>query len=151
MLDTRRRHVHARAAAAAAAAAAVHRVTFLSPAFRAFPDNDATSCPQTAAMPQGQQIGGEEGCDFLHAWREKAQSQVYLAPIREPSIVAALKKEYLDFYKSIGFSRTAEQAKDAFGSANPSKKSKQAVNPALTLYFYFLILSLCSGLQQHMI
>jgi hypothetical protein len=116
----------------------VHRVTFLSPAFRAYPDNHTTSCPQTAAMPQGQQIGGEEGCDFLHAWREKAQGQVYLAPIREPSIVAALKKEYQDFYKSIGFSRTAEQAKDAFGSAHPSKKSKQAVSFLLFILLWFL-------------
>jgi hypothetical protein len=57
--------------------------------------------------PQGQPIGGEEARVFLHAWREKAQSLVYLAPRREPSIVAALKKEYQDFYKSIGLSRSA--------------------------------------------
>jgi hypothetical protein len=79
-------------------------------------------------MPQGQPIGGEEARIFLHAWRAKAQSQVYLAPRRDPSIVAALKTEYTDFYKSIGFSRSADDAKNAFGAANPSKKSKQAVS-----------------------
>ncbi len=88
--------------------------------------------------PQGQPIGGEEARVFLHAWREKAQSLVYLAPRREPSIVGALKKEYQDFYKSIGLSRSAEQAKDAFGSANPSKKSKQVVSFLLFILLWFL-------------
>jgi hypothetical protein len=87
--------------------------------------------------PQGQPIGGEEARVFLHAWREKAQSLLYLAPRREPSIVAALKKEYQDFYKSIGLSRSAEKAKDAFGSANPSKKSKQVVSFLLFILLWF--------------
>ena len=87
-------------------------------------------------------IGGEEARVFLHAWREKAQSLVYLAPRRDPSIVAALKKEYQDFYESIGFSRTAEQAKNALAAANPDKKRKQAVNPAPYTLFSLLMLYL---------
>ena len=55
--------------------------------------------PQTTAVPQGQQIGGEEECDFLHAWRAKAQSQVYLAPIGQDVALYSLvsKIEYLDY------------------------------------------------------
>ncbi len=79
-------------------------------------------------MPQGQTIGGDEARVFLHAWRAKAQMQVYFAPSRDPSIVAALKKEYQDFYQSIGISRTADDARNALGSANPDKKRKQAVS-----------------------
>jgi hypothetical protein len=79
-------------------------------------------------MPQGQPIGGEDGRDFLLAWRAKAQMQIYEAPSRDPAIVAALKKEYQDFYESIGFSRTADDARNALGSANPNKKRKQAVS-----------------------
>ena len=86
-------------------------------------------------MPQGQTIGGDEARKFLHAWRAKAQMQVYEAPSRDPAIVAALNKEYQDFYQSIGISRTADDAKNAFGSANPDKKRKQAVS--------FLIMLLC--------
>jgi hypothetical protein len=100
-------------------------------------------------MPQGQPIGGEEARIFLHAWRAKAQSLVYLAPRRDPSI--ALKTEYTDFYKSIGFSRSADDAKNAFGAANPSKKSKQAVSFLLFILLWFLfnlILPLCSGMQR---
>jgi len=92
-----------------------------------FNANHANNCPQTTAMPQGQTIGGEKGKIFLHAWREKALRQIYQAPSRDPSIVAALKKEYQDFYQSIGISRTWEQAKNALAAANPDKKRKQAV------------------------
>ena len=63
--------------------------------------------------------------------------KVYQAPCRDPSIVAALKKEYQDFYKSIGISRTAEEAKNAFGSANPDKKRKQAVSFLIILLFCY--------------
>jgi hypothetical protein len=87
-------------------------------------------------MPQGQPIGGEVARVFLHAWRAKAQEQIYQAPSRNPSIVAALKKEYQDFYQSIGFSRTAEEAKNALAGANPNKKCKQAVS--LLLFFVIL-------------
>ena len=73
---------------------------------------------------------------------EGAEFLVYLAPRRDPSIVAALKKEYQDFYESIGFSRTAEQAKNALAAANPDKKRKQAVNPAPYTLFSLLILYL---------
>ena len=83
-------------------------------------------------------IISEVARDFLLAWRAKAQKQVYQAPSRDPSIVAALKKEYQDFYQSIGFPRTAEEAKNAFGSANPDKKRKQAVT--FLLFYYF-----CNG------
>ena len=74
---------------------------------------------------------------FLLAWRAKAQRQVYQAPSRDPSIVAALKKEYQDFYQSIGISRTAEEAKNAFGSANPDKKRKQAVSFLIIVLFCY--------------
>ena len=94
------------------------------PLFNADHDNN---CPQTTAMPQGQTIGGAKGTIFLHAWREKAQNQLYQSPSFDPSIAAALKKEYQDFYQSIGISRTAEQAKNALAGANPDKKRKQAV------------------------
>jgi hypothetical protein len=72
-------------------------------------------------MPQGQPIGGEVERKFLLAWRAKAQMQVYEAPSRDPAIVAALKKEHQDFYQSIGISRTADNAKYAFGSAVPRR------------------------------
>jgi hypothetical protein len=76
-------------------------------------------------MPQGQPIGGEDGRDFLLAWRAKAQILLYQAPSRDEIIVSALKKEYQDFYQSIGFSQTAEDAKNAFvAGANPNKKRK---------------------------
>ena len=100
-------------------------------------------------MPQGQPIGGEAAREFLLAWRAKAKVQVYLAPSRDPSIVAALKQEYLDFYKSIGFSRSADEAKNAFGAANPDKKRKQAVSLLLfILLWFYSILYLCSGMQR---
>ena len=87
-------------------------------------------------MPQGQPIGGEAGRVFLHAWREKAQMQLHQD--RDPVIVANLKKEYQDFYESIGISRSAEQAKDALAAANPNKKRKQSVNPSpCTLFLPF--------------
>jgi len=92
----------------------------------------SNNCPQTAKppqcrrKPQGQTIGGEKGT-ILHAWREKAQNQLYQSPSFDPSIAAALKKEYQDFYQSIGISRTWEQAKNALAAANPDKKRKQAV------------------------
>jgi hypothetical protein len=83
-------------------------------------------------MPQGQPIGGEVARVFLHAWRAKAQRQLYQAPSRDPSIVAALKKQYQDFYQSIGMPRNAEETKNALAGANPDKKRKQAVSPAIT-------------------
>ena len=72
----------------------------------------------------------------MHAWREKAQMQLHQD--RDPVIVANLKKEYQDFYESIGISRSAEQAKDALSAANPNKKRKQSVNPSpCTLFLPF--------------
>jgi hypothetical protein len=100
----------------------------------------ANNCPKTTAMPQGQPIGGEVARVFLHAWREKAQMQLHQD--RDPAIVVNLKKEYQDFYESIGISRSAQQAKDALAAANPNKKRKQSVNPALAPYFNLLIRSL---------
>jgi hypothetical protein len=99
-----------------------------------------TNVPKPPLMPQGKPIGGEIARVFLHAWREKAQIQ--LIQDRDPAIVANLKKEYQDFYESIGISRSAQQAKDALAAANPNKKRKQSVTPALAPYFYLLILSL---------
>ena len=64
--------------------------------------------------------------------------QVYQAPFRDPTIVAALKQEYQDFYQSIGIPRTAEETKNAFGAANPGKKREQAVS-------FFMILLFCDG------
>ena len=91
-------------------------------------------------MPQGQPIGGEAGRVFLHAWREKAQMQLHQD--RDPVIVANLKKEYQDFYESIGISRSAEQAKDALSAANPNKKRKQSVNPSPCTWLALKILTL---------
>ena len=99
----------------------------------------ANDCPETTAMPQGQPIGGEEARVFLHAGREKAQSLVYLAPRRDPSIVAALKKEYQDFYESIGFSRTAEQvdtSQECIGSCEPGQEAQASGKPR-PLHFIF--------------
>ena len=116
-----------------------------------FNANHANNCPQTTAMPlspQGQTIGGEKGKIFLHAWREKALRQIYQAPSRDPSIVAALKKEYQDFYQSIGISRTAEEAKNALAGANPNKKRKQAVTFLLLQDFVMVLLFNLTFVEQ---
>jgi hypothetical protein len=75
-------------------------------------------------------------------WRSRAQIFARLEsegagagvsrPISRPSIVAALKQEYINFYKSIEIDHSPSHAKNAFGSANPDKKGKQAVRASLT-------------------
>jgi hypothetical protein len=81
-------------------------------------------------MPQGQAIGGKQGQDFLDAWRAKAQATLFLAASQDPAISVSLRQEYRDFYESIGFPRTAADARDALGGANPNKKAKKAVRSA---------------------
>ena len=81
-------------------------------------------------MPEGQAIGGKPGQDFLDAWRAKAQVTLFLAPSQDPAISVSLRQEYRDFYESIGFPRTAADARNALGGANPNKKAKQAVRSA---------------------
>jgi hypothetical protein len=71
-----------------------------------------------------------------------AQILLCQAPSRDQSIVCALKKEYQDFYQSIGFSRTAEDAKNALAGANPNKKRKQAVSFLVFYYFVMVLFNL---------
>ncbi len=54
--------------------------------------------------------------------------------------MVALKKEYQDFYQSIGISRTAEEAKNALAGANPNKKRRQAVTFFLLLQDFVMVL-----------
>jgi len=56
----------------------------------------------------------------------------FLAAFRDPAIARALKQEHIDFYMTLNIKRSPNDAKNAFGSANPDKKRKQAVSPSLT-------------------